>query len=108
VSDLPPEYIAELQARDTRFSVLAEAIAVETDLRDNVTIRALMGAIRQDADQAMEDLAETSPNNTESISLHLVKIRTLVYVRRTLDSILKRGHVAEQAIRADDEVNADA
>jgi hypothetical protein len=108
VSDLPPGYLTELQARDTRFAMLEQAIAIEADLRDNPTIRAIMTAIRADADQAMEDLAETSPNNTESISLHLVKIRTLVYVRRTLDGILKRGHVAEQAIRADDEVNGDA
>lgn len=107
MTDLTFDEIEAIKARDDRVRLFSEAIAVETDLRDNPTIRALMTAIRTDADQAMETLAETSPEDRLSITLLLVKIRTLVYVRRALDDVLRRGQAAEQALRAEDAVMAD-
>ena len=95
--------LERLKLRDTRFAILSAAIDVENDLRSSPVIRALMEAVRADADQAMKDISETSPADVQSISLLLVKIRTLVYVRSVLDTILHRGQVAEAAIRAEDE-----
>lgn len=97
-----PQTISEAVARDQRFAVLQHAIAVETDLRDNETIKAIMAAVRADADQAFEDLADVSPENKDSIAVLLVRVRTLVYIRRTLQAILRRGQVAEQSLRAED------
>lgn len=106
-SEWPTLSTADLEAvkmRDTRFAILGRAIAIENDLRENETIKALFGAARVDADQAMEELSEISPTDVNAISLALVKIRTLVYIRRTLNIILQRGVVAEQAIRAEDKM----
>lgn len=91
-----------LQARDTRFRVLAEAIAIETELRDSPTIRALMDAVRLDAEQAMDEIILISPADQEQIAFHQVKIRTFRYIRQVLDLILRRGAVAEQDIRLED------
>lgn len=107
MSEVSDELIEFAKLRDTRFAILSQAIAVEADLRDNVTIKAMMAAIRADAEQAMEDLAEVSPADALSISLHLVKIRTLVYTRRTLNTILRNGAAAENAIRAEDHRESD-
>jgi hypothetical protein len=108
VSDSPPpDYVADAVARDQRFAVLAQAIAVETDLRDNETIKAIMGAIRADADQAMEELATTSPADQSAIALLLVRISTLVYIRRTLNIVIRRGQAAEVAIRSEDQARGD-
>jgi hypothetical protein len=38
-----------------------------------------------------------------AVSVLIVRIQTLFYVQHVLDTVLKRGVVAEQAIRADDE-----
>jgi hypothetical protein len=105
VSDqIPDDYVERLKLRDSRFAVLAEAIAVETEMRDSAVIKNLMAAARSDADHAMEALTEISPLNHESIALQLVKISTLVYIRRTLNTILRMGLAAEQAIRAEDQI----
>jgi len=106
-SQLTPDDIERLKSRDRRFSVLAQAIAIEQDLRDSPAIKAIMAAVRADADQAMEELADTSPHDTVTMSLHLVKIKTLVYMRRTLNTILRQGSAAEAAIRAEDARESD-
>lgn len=97
-----PEYIEAMKSRDSRFAMVERAIAIETDLRDNQTIKAIIGAIKADADQAMEDLADLSPADTVAVSGALVRVRTLVYMRRTLNAILQRGAVAEQSLSAED------
>ena len=95
--------VDEAMARDSRFAALGLAIALETDLRENDTIKVIMAAVRADADTAMDDLADMSPADTVGIAAALVKVRTLVYIRRTISTILNRGNAAEQSIRAQDE-----
>lgn len=103
-NDLPAEFMEMLKLRDRRFHFLEASIAIENDLKNNVVIRTLMDAVRKDADQAMEALSDCSPTDQIAVSQHLVKIRTLIYIRRTLDIVLRRGMAAEQAIRAEDEI----
>src|ERR1700733_3370357 len=95
--------LANLEARDTRFRILADSIAIETDLRDNPTIRALMEAVRQDAEQAMRDLVQISPLDATQIAAEQVKVRTLIYIEDAMNNVMRRGHMAEQAIRSEDD-----
>jgi hypothetical protein len=101
------DYVASAKLRDTRFALLSRAIAVETELRDSAVIGALMAAIRADADQAMEDLFDVSPLDTNAVAFHIVKVRTLVYTRRVLNAVLRQGQAAEASIRAEDEHERD-
>ena len=101
------DYVEQAKARDTRFAILSRAIAVEGDLRDNETIKAIMASVREDADRAMDDLAEASPADQVGLAALLVRVKTLVYIRRTLNTILGQGLAAEQAIRAEDEAQRD-
>lgn len=94
--------LADRIATDSRFAAISRAIAIETDLRDNETIKAILGAVWKDSVQAMEELAETSPADLESISLLLVKVKTQVYIRRTLNAIINQGRAAEASVLADD------
>lgn len=100
---IPDAYIEQVQLADTRFAEVGRAVALEADLRDNTAIRALMDAVREDGEKAMRDIAEISPHAVESLSLHLVKIRTLVYIGGVLGNILRRGKIAEANIRAEDQ-----
>lgn len=100
-----PDIVQEAISRDTRFAALHTAIAIETDLRDNPTINALMKAVWEDALQAMDELSETSPMNHEKVSLLLVRVKTQVYIRNTLNRIIQRGKIAEAAIRAEDQMH---
>lgn len=102
MSDSPEDHISEAVARDRRFAAVAKMLNVQKELRDSETLKALMGAVRQDADKAMDDLADTSPADQAAIALLLVKVSTLVYIRRTLNVIFQHGRAAEQHIEAED------
>lgn len=83
--------------------MLGRAIAVETDMRDNVTIKALMEAVAADANEAMEQIVYISPLNHEAIAENLVKMKTLVYIRGVIARVLRAGQAAEVALRAEDD-----
>ena len=105
MSDQPaitPEYIASLKSREERFRIIAEAIDVEADLRDNTTIKALMAAAKLNFDQAVAEIVEISPHNAVEISRCLVNIKTFLYMKRALEGVLTRGRYAEQQIKAED------
>lgn len=100
--ELTQDDMDRLKSRDARFAVLSRAISIEADLRDNPTIKALMAGIREDADRAMDEIAECSPGDIAAISFHLVRIKTLVTIRRNLNVILRQGAAAESSIRSED------
>jgi hypothetical protein len=97
-----PDLIALAVSRDQRFAVLQQAIAVEADMRDNPTIRALTAAIRADAELAMAELAEISPVDTKAISLIAIRVKAYTSLKRYIEAILTRGKIAEQDIRMQD------
>lgn len=103
--EITPEIIEAAKAADTRMRKIAMMIDVQTDLRDSRTLKMLFEAARADADDAIDDLAELSPADTVKVSAALVKIRTLVYIRQTLRSIVLQGQQAEQAMRGEEEAN---
>src|SRR6185312_6163277 len=98
-----PADIEAAKLRDSRFTEVARAVAIQTDLRDNETIRSLLAAVKKDADGAMRTLADLTPTDCGAVSKALVKIQTLVYIRDTLDHILRRGDLAIASLQAEDE-----
>jgi hypothetical protein len=100
------DYIADVIAKDQRFAAVADAIALENDLRESSAIKALLSAVRRDADQAFREVGSANPSDTMAVSVLIVRIQTLFYIQHVLDAVLKRGAVAESAIRADDEARA--
>ena len=100
---IPQDYIADVIAKDQRFAAVADAVALENDLGNSPTIKALLGAVRYDADRAFREIGSANPADTMAVSVLIVRIQTLFYVQHVLDTVLKRGVVAEREIRADDE-----
>lgn len=103
MSDEPiPDYVALAVSRDQRFRDLQEAVAIEHDLSGNRTVVALMRAVKAEAELAMADLADTSPLDTQAIGLISSRVRSYTWIKRTLETILTRGKIAEAEIRAQD------
>lgn len=98
-----PDLIALAVSRDQRFAILQQAIAVESDMRDNATIRAFVAAIRADAELAMAELADVSPVDTKAVAALMVRIKAYTVLKRMIEIILTRGKVAEADIRMQDE-----
>lgn len=98
------DIIAQRVAHDKRFAQLQEAIAVERDMRENATIRALSAAIRADADLAMSELTSVSPLQSIEVAAIMVRVGTYTSLKRYLEMILLRGKHAEESIRVENEM----
>lgn len=100
--ELTEEYMRLAMVRDGRFMAIAKGDAIKENLRDSAVIKAIMAAIRADADQAMVEMEDLNPGDATAVSGVLIKIRTFFYIRRVLNEILTAAEVAEQTIRDED------
>lgn len=107
MSDITPELIEERKQHDARIRIIEEGFAISAEMRDSPTIRYLLRRITTDADNAMEELAEISPLNSEAISALLVRIRAYVYIRRSLLEIKQRAEVAAQSVEQESHLDTD-
>ena len=107
-NDISPEVIEAAKLRDGRIRQIDETLAIEAELRDSVALKALLAQYQKDADAAFLELAEVSPADQTAIAGLLVKVRSLVYIHRSLNYILNRGHAAMAEVQAMEETFGDA
>jgi hypothetical protein len=102
LSDITPEMVEAAKSRDRRIGLIAEAFAVEAEVRDSPTIRYLLRQITTDSDRAMEELADISPLDHTIVAKLLVKIQSYVYIRRSLEDLKRRATVAAHEVHLED------
>lgn len=107
MAEITPEMIDAAKSRDARIRMIDDGFAIEAEMRDNKTLNAILAKVRDDADRAMEDLAELSPHDTVAISRALVMVRSFVYIRRGIEDIFRRTQVAVQNLRDEDTMRSD-
>ena len=99
------ELIEERAARDSRFADLRLSIDIQNELREGKGLAIIMEALRQEADECMERFAEISPASINEISLLQSRVRTFSIAFRALDTIMRRGAVAEASLRSEDDAS---
>lgn len=104
---ITPEMVDAAKTRDSRIRLIGEALAIQADMRDNETIKYILRQITTDADRAMEELAEVSPLDSSEVARLLVKIKTLVYIRTSLETLKRRAELAAVEIRLEEESTLD-
>lgn len=102
-----PEEIEAHKSRDRRFAEVAEMIDVETALRASRGLHTVMEFLRSDADKAMTEFAVVNPADTAAVIGLQSRVARFTYALDTFNFILQRGQLAEQSLRAEDEMVAD-
>ena len=102
MSDISPDLIETAKSRDARFRIIDEGFAIQAEMRDSPTIRYLLRQVTADADAAMEEMADTSPLDSVAMARHLVKVKTLVYIRKSLLDIQQRAEMCAREVQAED------
>jgi hypothetical protein len=97
------DLIAARTARDERFAALQLSIDVQNELRAGKGLAIIMEAFRQEADECLTAFSEISPANINEISFLQSRVRMFNVAFRALDTIMRRGAVAEASLRAEDE-----
>lgn len=101
--EVTPELIAHLKATEHRYADIAAWTDLETDMRDNATIKALLAAAEHNFEVAVLELIDASPADRVTISRCIVNIKTFVVMKRTLNAIRLRGRESERSLRAEDQ-----
>ena len=99
---LSPEQLEAVQARDRRFAAIHLGIEVEELLRQGRPLHLLMEKLRTDADAAMKDFAEVNPADISAVIGLQARVFRFQYLFDTLNAILTRGQLAEEAVRGED------
>src|SRR5215469_8617506 len=102
--EITQELMERLKSRDERVAVLDEALAINAEIENSPTLRALLRATQIEADQALEDLASVTPTDHNAI----IKLQAIVYrarfIRDTILGKLKAGERAEISLREEAEI----
>lgn len=96
------DMVEAAKARDARVRLIGEHFAIEQELRDSVALRAILRQITALHDNAVRQIADTSPHDTATIAELLVNIKTLFYIRDVFDNLRVRAQHAAQEIHVED------
>lgn len=102
-----PEEIDARKVRDRRFADIEAMIDIETALRSERGLRSVVEFLRADADKAMAEFAVVNPADTAAVIGLQARVARFTYTLDTFNFILQRGQVAEQSLRAEDEMVPD-
>lgn len=96
------EDIERLKQRDERLRDIDLMFQIEKELRESVALSLVLEKASEDADVALEALADCDPSDVKQIIALQARIYRDRFIRRTLNMVLERGHAAERSIREDE------
>lgn len=102
MTEITPEMMAAARSRDGRVRFIGEVFALEGELRDNRTSRAILAFIQRDAEDAMEEIADTSPADTVAVMKIFSRVRAHVFLRRSLMELIHRGETLAREVSEED------
>ena len=99
---ISPDLIETAKSRDARFRIIDEGFAIQAEMRNSPTILYLLRKVTKDSDDAVREMAGTSPLDSVAMARHLVKIQTLLYIQESLLDIQKRAEMMAREVQAED------
>lgn len=88
--------------RNARFMDIIRMRDVQDDLAESKTLRLVIEGLKQDADQALLELADINPGDVNAVTKLKSRVCAAVYLRTVIDTIMRRGAAAEQMLHEQD------
>lgn len=98
------DQIEDMRRRDRQVQDIADMIEIEEAVRSRTGVQRVMEALRADADKAMFDFCAVNPGDPIKIMALQARVFAFTYAFDVFDRIVKRGQIAEHALRAEDEL----
>ena len=93
---------AAIQA-DKRFAKIHMAVSVAAELRDSNSVRLFLAALRKEAEDALEAFAYVNVANPMEIMPLQVRVRSIVFLNRTIEELMNSAKNAEAELIEDSE-----
>lgn len=107
MTDVTQEQIQAAIASDRRFALIEMASALAAELRDSKALHVFLMALRKDAEDALVDFADANIANAHEIMPLQVRVRTIVFLNRTIEEIMNSAKNAEDHLMNESAVNED-
>lgn len=105
--DLTPEDLAVIKAQDARFAEIDLGFAIAAELRDSATVKTLVSALRQDALDAVLDLAKVTPSDINAVTRCVARSLAYSLLREHLNKVLHSAKSNIDQIAHEDAMRAD-
>ena len=103
MSEPTREEVEAAIANDRRFAVIDMGAAVAAELRDSNGLKLFLASLRREAEDALVEFADANiANMTEIVPLQ-VKVRSIVFLNRTIEQLMAQAATAEQQILSESE-----
>lgn len=96
------EYIERRKALDGRLKAVDIMLQIEQEMRDSISLKMILAAAAEDAEKAMEELAEVDPTDTKKIIACQARVYRAKFISQTLGGYIQTGQLAENSLRQDD------
>lgn len=101
------EVIERLKQQDERFRDFDLRLQVEKELRESVAVKLILDAAGEQAAQALEELAEVDPTNTNLIVRLQAKVFRARFIARSINTVIRRGEMAEESLKDEPNIPLD-
>lgn len=97
------EQIEAAIASDKRFAVIHMGASVAAELRDSNGLKLFLAGLRQDAEDALVAFADANVADLAEIVPLQVRVKTIVFLNRTIEQLLAQAATAEQQLLSESE-----
>lgn len=104
---LTVEQIERLKQQDPRFRDFDLRLKIEKELRESVALKLVLDAAGEQAAEALEELAEVDPTNTNLIIRMQARVARARFIARTLNAAIHRGEIAEESLQEEPNIPLD-
>lgn len=98
-TELTPEMLESMKARDSRIMAVDKMICIESELRNSVVVRAIMDQAEAERMAAIKEFGALNPVDTGGIMILQAKVYKAQFIAETVGGILRLGQYAEQSLR---------
>jgi hypothetical protein len=102
MTEVTQEQIQSAIMSDKRYALISMAAAVAGELRDSKALHIFMMALRKEAEDALVEFADANIANSHEIMPLQVRVKTIVFLNRTIEELLNAAKNAEDHLMNDE------
>lgn len=100
--ELTDEFLGELR-KDERWRSIQDMVRVEQELRDSLPLQMVLKVVEKQANDALDLLVTADPTDAKLITSLQAKVLRARIIGNTLDAVTRKGAIAEQSLKDEQE-----
>lgn len=95
MTEVTQEDIQAAILSDKRYAIIDMSAAVAGELRESAGLKLFLASLRKEAEDALVEFADANVANLSEIVPLQVRVKSIVFLNRTIEQLLIQGNKAE-------------